>query len=248
MRGKPEVLAEGGVEHGEQNRRELRSVSPVHRPFGIGAVRSVAGLHRARQVFKRAPDRFFGQRRLEVGDGERSGDHAGMADRIPVVAAGNPPLLSLIRGLEPLVDDGAFDQGAFVRSQQFIQPVVADGKGEGHFADVEIVGRIPVGVAGRIGHFADRTVRIFAFAAEQPGCRERVDAVQHVPAGGEQPAPLHLPRLRRIAEQELRIVQKARFESLPLRRRRIAFQDGKSEFPDQQPGVGGTDSIHGNLL
>jgi hypothetical protein len=185
--GEAEVGAEGGLEEGEGDDVVGGAVIPVAGALGVGAVGGVGG-HGEREGFHGAGDDEAGEGGLVVGEREGGAEEAAVADLVPIVVGGDPAGDAFIGGAggvvgvggegEAVFEQGAFEGGALVGFEVGVEPVVADGDGEAHLGDVEIVGRIPVGKGGDGEQlFAGAAEEAFV-AGEAEGERAREDAAE----------------------------------------------------------------------
>ncbi len=207
-----EARAEDGPQGVEQDHVEGRAVGPVAGALGIGAVGSVGGAHRDREVDDRAVD----DPRREVGlgspQGERARDHPRVADLVPVVVVGDPAVAPGERGFDAEPEDRLAGRPQRVRGQAVVQPVVTEGDREGHLGGVEEVRRVPIGKRAdreKFGLGAGGEERIVGEPARRGEGR---DAQQRFARNREQAATGHDMRHRFGREEPAGALEHARSE------------------------------------
>ena len=109
-----------------------------------------------------------------------------MADLSPVVGCTDPPQPHKPR-LKTMTAQTGGDLPARGFVEVVVEPVVADGDGEGHLAHVEEVGRIPVLERADGAQLRDGAVEVRLVAVEAVRHGERGDSVERGATHGEQP-------------------------------------------------------------
>ena len=112
-----------------------------------------------------------------------------MANLSPVVGCPDPPELQEAR-LKPVAAQPGGDLLARRLVEVVVEPVVADGDGEGHLAHIEEVGRIPVLERADGAQLRDGAVEVSLVAVEAIRHGKRGDTVERGAAHGEQPLAL----------------------------------------------------------
>ena len=99
--------------------------------------------------------------RILLPHGEGAVHHAGVAHGVPVVLVAVEPGVGLVPGgFEAFVDDRPGDGLPFGRRHPVVQPVVADGEGHRHLADIQEMRRVPVRERAGGQHLVDGPPRI----------------------------------------------------------------------------------------
>ena len=124
------------------------SVPPVHGPFRVvprGVIDAIGCLREVREGSLDGPP---GQVRFLFVDHQGPRHQTGMAHLGPIGVSLDPmeiPRTGLDKGrLNALGGDGCTDLLPFLGRQQVVAPVVAQGGGQGHFPDIQVVTGVPV--------------------------------------------------------------------------------------------------------
>ena len=176
------VGAQAAFHQGKHEDLEDGAVIPVTVALGVVAVGAVADHHRRPVGLDGLADDPAGRFRIGFEDGKRSADQAAVADLVPVVLAPvEPGVLIVQRGVEGIFlqrpDYGLARRGL----QPPVQPVVSDGDGGRHLADVQEVRRVPVGKGANVQDVLFGVTEVFFVAGETPGVGAGEDAGERLP-------------------------------------------------------------------
>ena len=137
--------------------------------------------------------------------------------------------IGIDRKLNSFFQHGRAQSSALRFRPGLVKPVVGDGEGMGHLGRVQEVARVPVGKLRGCLQFLPGALDIPPVAVQPVKQGQRVSALQHTPAGAQEPQPIrNLVARGRLGEDALSLLLQFGVPLLKLSLgRHLLFEAGK---------------------